>query len=256
MHTCPWGVYDDLIDLLPDVAVAGCTLGQVALVTTEDGGAGMASRQRGGPRTPMSDRHFAGRKVRDVAALVRSWDLELASLGTAAINCCLNTPDRLAAHGGDAGDADVFGLRAEELRGLSVAMVGHFERAVRLLEHICTLTVLERDPHGADLPDPACEYVLPGADVVFITGMTVGNKTLPRLLELSAPARTVLTGPSVPFAPEVFGAEQVQEIAGACVTDAAMAGDLVRAGAIAPEMRAASRRFCVSLHPSQEGASR
>lgn len=195
MHTEPWRLYDDLIDLLPDVAVESCTLGEVALVTTADGGCGMASRQHGGPRTPMGERRFAGRKVRDVASLVRSWDVDLASLGVAALNCCLNTTERVAAHGNDSGSGDVFTLRADELRGRKVTMVGHFRRAVDLLEGICSLTVLERNPHGDDLPDSACEYLLPGSDVVFITGMTVANKTLPMLLELSALAHTVLTGP-------------------------------------------------------------
>ena len=33
-----------------------------------------------------------------------------------------------------------------------------------------------------DFLDSACEYILPEQDFVFITGMTLTNKTLPRLL--------------------------------------------------------------------------
>ena len=51
----------------------------------------------------------------------------------------------------------------------------------------------ENDPErncrdDIDMPDPACEYVLPQADFAFITGVTLENKTAPRLLELAKDA--------------------------------------------------------------------
>jgi uncharacterized protein (DUF4213/DUF364 family) len=54
------------------------------------------------------------------------------------------------------------------------------------------------------LPDPACEYVLPEQDFVFITATTLTNKTMPRLLQLSRKASVFLVGPSTPFAPLLF----------------------------------------------------
>lgn len=49
-----------------------------------------------------------------------------------------------------------------------------------------------------------CEYVLPTTDYAFITGVTIINKTAPRLLELTEKAHTVMIGPSVVMAPYLF----------------------------------------------------
>ena len=82
----------------------------------------------------------------------------------------------------------------------------------------CTLVILEREPCETDYLDSACEYLLPEQDYVFITGMTLTNKTLPRLLTLTQKARTIMVGPSVPITPLMFrfGADS---LAGFYVTD-------------------------------------
>jgi uncharacterized protein (DUF4213/DUF364 family) len=77
---------------------------------------------------------------------------------------------------------------------------------------------LERRPELGDTPDPACEYLLPRQDCVCITGTAVTNKTLPRLLQLSRSAYTVLVGPSVPLS-RVWFDHGVDLVAGAVVTD-------------------------------------
>ncbi len=81
--------------------------------------------------------------------------------------------------------------------------------------------ILERQPMADDYPDPACEYLLPDADWVFLSGTTIINKTFPRLAELSQQATTVLMGPSVPWLPQLheFG---IDYIAGITVTDASL----------------------------------
>lgn len=247
MSASPWRIYDDLIDLVPQEARATRILvGGVVVVCSDDGGCGIAARQRGGPRVPASQRPEVGARLRDVAAGVRSWDLELASIGAAALTCALNTPARVApfAAGHDQGDA--FTRRADELAERRVVMVGHFDRAARTLRGACDLTILERDPHGEDLPDPACEYVLPQADTVFLTGMTVANKTLPRLAALSAGATTILTGPSSPFAPEAFTGI-LDEIDGSVVADPARVVDLVARGARLRELHPVLQRFAAPL---------
>jgi hypothetical protein len=64
---------------------------------------------------------------------------------------------------------------------------------------------LERKPGPGDVPDPACEYILPAQDVVVMTATTLINKTMPRLLALSRNAFTVIAGPSTPLHPLLFG---------------------------------------------------
>jgi uncharacterized protein len=70
-----------------------------------------------------------------------------------------------------------------------------------------------------DFPDPACEYILEDQDYLFITGVTIINKTLPRLIELGSRARIVLVGPSVPLSPFWFE-RGIASLAGTTVTDA------------------------------------
>ena len=337
----PWQLYDALIDLLPDgVTVTRALLGRVALVENSAGGVGTASNDRGGRRERAASRNIIGRPLRDVAALVKSWDFELASLGVAALNSWLNSSDHLAALDGNTvlegnkaldgnqvlanltpptpnpapptpnpttpnltpptpnpapptpnpptpnpapatrptpnpatpnpapatrptpnptpptpsllvtieqTDANIFDTNPEAFAGSKVALIGHFSQGIKALSPFADLTVIERDPRTSDLPDTACEYVLPEMDAVFITGMTVANKTLPRLLDLAAHARVYLVGPSVPCAPEVFG-NWVQHIATSRVTDVDLAFELASIGARTPEMRPATVRFRVDIH--------
>ena len=64
------------------------------------------------------------------------------------------------------------------VRGKKVAVVGRFPD-LDAFNDVCRLIVLERNPGEGDLPDPACEYVLPEQDFVFITATTIINKTMP-----------------------------------------------------------------------------
>ena len=91
-----------------------------------------------------------------------------------------------------------------------------------MLERNCT--------QALDTPDPACEYVLPKSDYTFITGVTIINKTAPRLLDLAANATTVFVGPSVVMAPFLFR-WGVDMLAGSVVADPDKARFAVKNGA-------------------------
>lgn len=102
-----------------------------------------------------------------------------------------------------------------EARGKKVATVGHFKGIDALYGPICDFTVFEREPRPGDLPESAEEDLLPAMDLVFITGMAITNKTLPRLLQLAASCRVVITGPSLPLADPLFdfGADVLSGVA-------------------------------------------
>ncbi|MBN2702219.1 MAG: hypothetical protein JXR29_12305, partial [Methylothermaceae bacterium] len=114
------------------------------------------------------------------------------------------------------------------LQGKRVAVVGRYPGLERYAESL-DLIVLERNPGAGDLPDPACEYVLPEAEWVFLTGSSLPNKTFPRLAELSRNANLVLMGPTVPWLTELrdFG---VDFIAGTQVVDEAALRRIVAEG--------------------------
>ena len=100
---------------------------------------------------------------------------------------------------------EAFQKYREEITGKKAAVIGHFSYLEQLLGPVCTLSILERRPRDGDYPDPACEYLLPEQDYVFITGSALVNKTLPRLLQICRNTTyTVLVGPSVPLAPALF----------------------------------------------------
>ncbi|MGA4670069.1 Rossmann-like domain-containing protein [Propionibacteriaceae bacterium Y1923] len=194
--TSPWALYDRLIAGIPeDVEAVEAVVNRWAAVRTEEGSLGVAMTYSQGPKSGLADWQVRGRRLREVARCATSWDLRLASLGVAAMNAWYSDPERVRALPGVEVGAhtNFFTSRGPQLGRVPTAIVGHFSHADQLSGQV---TVLERNPRGNDLPDSACEYVLPGCQVVAITGSTLVNKTLPRLLELSRRAEVALVGPS------------------------------------------------------------
>lgn len=238
----PWQLYDDLVDGVDaGLTVSDFLLGSHWAYVRSDRlmglGATIAGRSGPGPEPGP----LRGASLRDVAALARSWDFRQAALGVAALTCFYNELDRVRDLGGlrgvDPADAshrtkkEAFWASADEVAGRKVAVVGHFPYLEQQLAPVCDLTILERAPQRGDYPDTACEYLIPDQDYLFVTGMTLVNKTLPRLLQLAGEhCRVALVGPSVPVAPVLFsyGADNLSSF---CVVDPDKLDDLVRRGA-------------------------
>lgn len=162
------------------------------------------------------------RTLADVAPWVWAWDSYQATVGLAAINAAINATSPLVAQAqplvptGPANLA-VFEYFLPQIRGQRVVVIGRYP-GLEQYEQAAALTVIERQPGAADLPDPACEYVLPEADWVFLTATSIANKTFPRLVELSQGAKIVLMGPTVPWLPD-FADMGITYLAGVAVTD-------------------------------------
>ena len=162
---------------------------------------------------------LAGLSLAEAAKAVKSWNLEEASLGLAAANAFYNTTERIAALGAGV-SMDVFYTDGIDLRGKTVALIGHMHGPKELREQAKAVYVLERAPQEGDYPDSACDWLLPRCDLVIITGSALINKTLPHLLELCENALTILTGPSVPLCPALLDCG-IDRIAGMAVVDRA-----------------------------------
>ena len=234
-HGSNWKLYNHLIAQIPEgIVVRDYALGLHWSYVEADCGMGVAWTARGGaPRAYAGD--LRGLELREVAELSKSWCFEEATLGIAALNAWFARPELLDPLGAeyDAPSSDTAGPRggkpadAFELyrprieaaeRRANVVVVGHFPHVDRIAEY-ANLTVLERNCRdGLDTPDPACEYVLPQADYAFITGVTLINKTAPRLLDLARTATTVMVGPSVVMSPFLFD-WGVELLAGSVVAD-------------------------------------
>lgn len=241
----PWKLYNHLIGGIPDdVIVRDYCLGTQWTYVEADCGMGIAWTCPGGAkRTHTFD--LRGLPLRSVAELSKSWCFEEATLGVAALNAWYARPELLDPLGAQY-DPAVEPARAAEIREhgrtnmrmdafeqyrprieklgaergslANVTVVGHFPHVENIAEY-ANLTVLERNCRdGWDTPDPACEYVMPQTDFAFITGVTLINKTAPRLLDLTANAHTVMVGPSVVMTPFLFK-WGVEMLAGSVVAD-------------------------------------
>ncbi len=160
--------------------------------------------------------------VAELAPWIQSWNAYEATIGMAAINASLNTPSSLLQsaqplpHSGAANLA-VFEHFLPAIQNQRVVVIGRYPNLSQY-EQVAEITVIERQPTGSDLPDPACEYLLPTADWVFLTSTSIINKTFPRLVELSQSAKLVLMGPTTPWLPEL--AEMgIDYLAGVKITD-------------------------------------
>lgn len=277
-----WSLYDRMIDEVPeDVLVREVVSGSHQCLVDAECGVGVAALHRGGTRLRMRG-GWAGRPLRELAALARSWDFEVASVGVAALNAWHNQPGRVAALGrvDDVAGTDPFALMGsvaarmaaasgeaasgeaasgvaacgDEARGEAVrgdgtcgdeargeaargeaarpraVVIGHFPRLGRLGEE-AEVAVLERAARSDDdLPDTACEYLLPGCDVAVVTGMALENKTMPRLLELAGAPLCCVVGPTSTMCRPLLEAG-ADLVAGSLVADPELARAVVGCGA-------------------------
>ncbi|CAM2889012.1 Rossmann-like domain-containing protein [Actinomyces slackii] len=209
----PWEIYDALIDSLPgDVLVTAVGQGpRWTRVLNSAGSVGSAWTMDVRSRPPLSQDDPQGRPLRDIASLVRSWNLAEASIGQAAINSWYSSPQAAEDNGFiPTGEGltwrQVFDPYREMIAGKRVAVIGHFPFAQDALAGAGEYLCLERILQAGDYPDTACEYLLPECDVVFISSASFVNKTAPRLIALSESAHSVLVGPSTPLHPLLFDA--------------------------------------------------
>lgn len=239
-----WKLYDELIGGIPDdVLVKDYCLGLCWSYVEAESGAGVSYTCRGGATKSTDARNFRGLPLKKMAELSKSWRFEEATLGVAALNAWYGQKQFIDDMGaiydepvelpdGSIHKLDAFEIMRPEITAkgnANVVVVGHFPHVDRICEY-ANLTVLERNCRSElDMPDPACEYVLPEADYAFITGVTLENKTAPRLLELAKDAYVTMVGPSVVMAQSLFDAG-VDMAAGSFVLDPEKAKYSVQSG--------------------------
>ncbi len=176
---------------------------------------GIATRTLSWPGT------LIGKTLAELAGWITDWEPYKATVAMAAINCSLNRyelPSGLTLlPAPDNGNLAVFDHFLPQLQAKKVVVIGRYPGIERYAEQF-NLSIIERQPSLSDYPDPACEFLLPDADWVFLTASSITNKTFPRLAELAQHATTVLMGPTVPWLPELheFG---IDYLAGVEVVD-------------------------------------
>lgn len=232
-----WEIYNRLIEEIPsEILVTEVFLGEAwvyvnALTPSGIALTGVAMNSSGGQIRSEITGDLENLSLRDVAAYSKSWNFTDASIGMAAINAYYNSIETMQAFGIHSKGNDnrgAFEVFTESITGKRVAVVGHFPK-VETLAEICTLTVLERNPILNDLPDTACEFVLPEQDFIFITGVTMINKTLPRLLQLGKNSKIIMVGPTVTLSP-IFFEYGVDCLSGSRITDGTLLNKIIKEG--------------------------
>lgn len=218
-----WELYKRLVEGVPEgIGVRDVLVGNHWVLVEAESGVGMSMVVSGGRGMYSLYPNALHMELRDLAAQCVSWNFLEASVGVAALNAWYSTPENAAAIGmkvEEKGENDGFDLYRRQCAGKRVCIVGHFPLIERLADE-CELSVLERAPQAGDYPDPACEYIIPHQDYLFSTGITLTNKTMPRLLALANKPgiSTILVGPSVVPSPVMYDFG-VDCMAGSVVTD-------------------------------------
>ena len=123
--------------------------------------------------------------------------------------------------------------------GKRAVIVGAFQSYVkRVAASGASLQVLEMkeaalQPAHRQYFVPAEEFpqVLPQADALIITGLTLANDTLDDLLAAASPSADILvTGPTSSFLPDVLFEKNVKYVGGIRITDPALAFDVAGEG--------------------------
>lgn len=198
-----------IYDLLKDASCSTTSTQEVLIGLTwtlcQADGMGLAMSPGQATRILPWSGTLVDRPVADLIPWIDSWNPYEATVGMAAINATLNANSDLLAAAKPitptgSGNLAVFEHFLPVIKNQRVVIIGRYPNLDQY-EQVADLSIIERQPTGQDYPDPACEYLLPTADWVFLTATSIINKTFPRLVELSQAAKLVLMGPTMPWLP-------------------------------------------------------
>lgn len=184
-----------------------------------------------------------------LAELSLSWDLSEAIVGVAALNALSQLamerrPDSYVIVEGNL--INHISITKDDV----VVLVGNIHPFIpRIRERTDKIFILERDPKKRSLglyPDVAAEELLPRASIAIITGTTLANGTIDRLLELSKNAREVaLVGPTASTLPDPLFEHSVTVIGGVRIIDGERVMQVVSEGGGVPSLKGACRQVVI-----------
>ncbi|MCA9936959.1 MAG: hypothetical protein KC415_23650 [Anaerolineales bacterium] len=230
---------NELLTVVPDGDTVSVTIGMhwtaVVLDVTGKRRCGLASTLMGSLPHGEVNVPQAGKLEQmsghELAALAATNNLTLRSIGVAAINALLPPlPERWV-------ERNAEHVIIEAGQGKTVALVGHFPFIANVRAQVGQLFVLEKNPGPGEYPADAASEIVPQADVLAITSMTLLNGTLNGLLALRRPdARALLLGPSTPLHPLLFD-YGVEMLSGVEVTAVDPVLHLIQQGAVFRQVR-------------------
>lgn len=223
MKIHPRKIYDLLLESSKTDAVVEEVIIGLTWTLCRANGIGLCMSPGQATRTLPWSGTLVNKAIADITPWIYSWENYQATIGMAAINAVINSTSLLINKAEpllpkNSANLAVFEHFLPLIRGKQVVVIGRYP-GLSQYEKETEISVIERQPNANDFPDPACEYLLPEADWVFLTATSIVNKTFPRLVELSQNAKLVLMGPTVPWLPELADMG-IDYLAGVAVKDA------------------------------------
>ncbi len=214
------------------------------LVAT-DQGAGLAhtpARDTAGCRSAPEAGTYGGRRLDDLARLMRSDNPFEVAIGVAAANAHYNR----------------FGLEGAALNGLDVlrgvdgpiTVIGRFPG---LEERLPGARVVEREPRPGEYGEDQAPRLLADSAGVVITASTLVNGTLRPLLAVAGGARVVLIGPGTPLAPSLFDLG-ISALSGLIVEDVETVAQIIAEGGAVRALKPHCRYVTLCAEPSLTGS--
>ncbi len=165
-------------------------------------GVGMAHTYQNGLRCEVAGAgKLAGSSAWELAQRVLSKNTLDASVGWAALRSLMCDLEQ----GQPSKSVDIREWVMANGAGKRCSVVGRFPFTLSLRPYVGELLRFEMDPREGELPYTMEEELLPTCSINVITGASIINHTLERLLELGSGATNIVVGPTVPVSPLLLG---------------------------------------------------
>jgi uncharacterized protein (DUF4213/DUF364 family) len=137
--------------------------------------------------------------AKELASWALSEKIEKASIGMASINSLIDI-DKSKCIEMNASD-----IIKENGKNKNISIIGHFPFVEELKGIAKNLWVIEKHPMPGDFPEQDALKYLPLSDIVAISGTTLINHTLEKLISL-CPKKSIkiVLGPTTPLSPILF----------------------------------------------------
>jgi len=171
----------------------------------------------------------------ELARLAYSESILEAAIGMATINSLLEVNENSCI------ELNAAELIIEKGAQKNIAIVGHFPFISRIRKLSNKIWVIEKNPQKGDFGEAEADNLIPGADVVALTGTAITNHTLEHLLGLCRPdAYVILLGDTAPLSPVLFD-HGLDALSGTRVADSEWALQCVSQGANFRQIRGVKR---------------
>jgi len=191
---------------------------------------------------------ISGSYAYETLEMAKSWDIGESILGVATINALSQLIfERFREYQMLKGNIiDHLDIRKRD----KVVFIGNIEPLIDHLENkVDEIIVMERDPWKKSkycLPDTLVEEIVPTADVTIITGTSLVNGTLDRLIALSQRSRErVLVGATASFIPSPVFKRGITLIGGMKTLDSKHLIRIVSEGGGTKQLKRASDFYCI-----------